>query len=313
MKKTYLAIILLCTIAMVSCRKSGNDIDIKTYDSNQIRDYIVANGLSAMKRDTIGGDTSNIYYQINRQGRGVALDYDKRIAFSYTIRSLDGKYVAADTIMERSYNFVGLLMPKGLMIAMHNLIKNKGTSARLIIPSRLAYGTSGIGTGSNRLPGNESLDYTINVFDDDNAAAMAAYDDLSIRNYCTANNINISSYTKTASGLYIKVGQVGTGTAAITSTSTITAQYLGLLFNGNTFDKNDTDTGGSFDMQSVVAAWQEGLLGLTSGAKVDLLVPSRLAYGSQVRTAATATGGTTVIIPTYSCLRFGINILGVTN
>ncbi len=177
----------------------------------------------------------------------------------------------------------------------------------------MAYGVSGATLNGVRLPGNESLDYTVNVLDNDNTAAMAAYDDLSIRNYCAANNININSYTKTASGLYIKVGQVGTGTTAVTSTSIVNAQYLGLLLNGNTFGNDDSATGAALDMQNVIAGFQQGLLGLTSGAKVDLLIPSSLAYGSAVRNTTNAAGQTVVSIPTYSCLRYGINIMSVTN
>ncbi len=317
MKKTYSALFLLFIMAIVSCRKSGNDVDIKTYDSNQIKDYIAANVLSSMKRDTVGGDTSGIYYQVTRQGRGAALAYDTRIAYIYTLRSLDGKFIMADTITGRNYTAVGLISPKGLMMAIHDVIKNKGTSARFLIPSRLAYGVNGTTSGSSRLPGNASLDYTINVLDNDNTAAMAAYDDSSIRNYCTANNININSYTKTASGLYIKVGQAGTGTTAVTATSTVNVQYLGYLLNNNVFgqydDQSSTNVGTALDMQTVIAGFQEGLLGLTSGAKVDLLIPSRLAYGITPQTTTSATGAAAVSIPTFSCLRYGINVVSVTN
>jgi FKBP-type peptidyl-prolyl cis-trans isomerase len=329
MKHTYLALFLLFTMAIASCRKSGNDIDIKTYDNNQIRDYIAANGLSVMKRDTVGGDTSGVYYQILNQGKGAALNYDTRITYVLSVKSLDGKFVAADTIASsiiisgsayrtvagHGNDAVGLMIPKGLMMAIHNAMKYKGTTARILVPSRLAYGVSGLTVGTSRLPGNESLDYTINVLDDDNTTAMAAYDDLSIRKYCTANNIDINSYKKTQSGLYIKINQVGTGTAAITATSTGTVQYHGILLNGFVFDGNVTDTGYAIDMQTIpLQAWKEGLLGLTSGAKIDLLIPSRLGYGmsSQSRTSPT-TGQVEVSIPTTSCLRFGINVLTVTN
>ncbi|WP_342645758.1 FKBP-type peptidyl-prolyl cis-trans isomerase [Mucilaginibacter sp. CSA2-8R] len=302
---------------MASCRKSGNDVDIKTYDTNQIKDYIAANGLSAMKRDTVGGDTSGIYYQITRPGHGAALNYDTRISFSYTIKSLDGRYAVTDTITARSYNAVGLIAPKGLMMVIHDVVKNKGTSARFLIPSRLGYGVSGSGVGTSRLPGNASLDYTVNILDNDNTAAMAAYDDLSIRNYCAANNINISSYTKKASGLYIRVTQAGTGTTAVTSTSTVNVQYLGYLLNNNVFgqydDQSSTNVGTALNMPDLVAGFQEGLLGLTGGAKVDLLIPSNLAYGSLVRNTTNAAGQTVVSIPTYSCLRYGINLVSVTN
>lgn len=328
MKQTYLALFLLFTMAVSSCRKSGNDIDIKTYDNNQIRDYIAANALNNMKRDTVGGDTLGVYYQILNQGKGAALNYDTRIIYVLSVKSLDGKFLATDTISSsvigpisnyktvagRGIDAVGLIVPKGLMMAIHNVMKNKGTTARILVPSRLAYGVSGITIGTNRLPGNESLDYTVNVLDDGNSAAMIAYDDLAIRRYCSANNIDINSYTKKQSGLYVKINQVGTGNTAIASTSTVSVKYQGLLFNGFVFDGNVSDTGVSIDMQSVIAGWQEGLSGLTAGAKVDLLIPSRLAYGStpQAQTSS-ATGLTVVTIPTTSCIRFGIDVLTVTN
>lgn len=320
MKQTFSALFLLFALAIVSCRKSGNDIDIKTYDTNQIRDYITTNGLSAMKRDTVGGDTSGIYYQITRQGNGAALNYDTRIVYVYSVKSLDGKFLATDTITAttlgtgRGYNFVGLMMPKGLMMAIHNVMKNKGTAARILVPSRLAYGRSGLTIGVNRLPGNESLDYTINVLNDDDQASMAAYDDLSIRKYCAAKNIDINGYTKKASGVYVKVMQAGTGTSAITSSSIISAQYTGLLLNDTVFDANITDTGLSTDMQSVVTGWQDGLSGLTAGSRVDLLIPSKSGYGLSARTSQNpVTGQSEISIPSASCLRFGITVLTVTN
>ena len=65
-------------------------------------------------------------------------------------------------------------LPKGLQIAIHNLIKYKGTRARVLIPSRLAYGVNGYpeaGSASNvntRIAGNQCLDYYVNVVSDQN-------------------------------------------------------------------------------------------------------------------------------------------------
>jgi len=323
MKQSYLALFFLTVLGLCSCRKDGNDIDIKQYDQNQIDAYIKANNLTGMLRDKAGNvDTTGIYYQIQNQGKGEALDYDKRISLVYTIKSLDGKYAVTDTFINRSYNYLGTVAPKGLMLALYNLAKTKGTQARFLIPSRLAYGVSGVGTGSSRLIGNESLDYYVNVLND-----VDKYDDISINKYLTNNNL--SGYTKIASTMspvggspsiiYRKITQAGTGTVQATQNSTVTVQYTLLLFNGAIADQyNDQDSGNvgtAIGLENgSIQGWKEGLVGVVAGSKVSLIIPSRLAYGlsPQVTTDAT-TGATVTKIPAGSCLRFEINILGVTN
>lgn len=319
MKQSYLALFFLTVIGLCSCRKSGNDIDIKTYDQNQIDAYIKANNLSGMQRDKAGNvDTTGIYYQIINQGKGEALDYDKRISFAYTIKSLDGKYAVTDTFVNHSYNFVGSLAPKGLMLAIARLAKTKGTQARFLIPSRLAYGVTGTGVGSTRLPGNESLDYYVSIIDD-----VDKYDDISINKYMTANNLTgFTKYTSVNSPVggspsifYRKILQAGTGTVQATATSTINVQYSIYLLNGTLVKQfNDQETGNVGETISLetyeIKGWQEAFTGLTAGSKLSLYLPSRLAYGTSGLTNS-STGATA--IPTTSSLRCEVNILSVTN
>ena len=49
---------------MVSCRKDKVELTLKQYDQQQISNYISANGLSGYLRDTVGGDTTGMYYKI---------------------------------------------------------------------------------------------------------------------------------------------------------------------------------------------------------------------------------------------------------
>jgi FKBP-type peptidyl-prolyl cis-trans isomerase FkpA len=309
MKQTYLALFFLLTLGMFSCRKDKNDIDIKAYDQSQIEAYISANKLTNMTRDKMGGvDTTGIYYEILGQGRGQALDYDTRATVVFSVKSFDGQYVSSDTILNHSYTFIGNIPPNGLMLAVLRIAKNKGTRAHFVIPSRLAYGASGLGTGSSRLRGNQSLDYYVNVIDD---TKQVQYDELSIQKYAQANGINLSSYTHNATnGLYYKVTQPGTGTVPITQINTFNAQYTGTLLNGSIFGQfNDQETGNvgnQFVLENNISGWKEAFPGLTAGAKLSLLIPSGLAYGLQGQSS----GGVTTI-PASSCLRFEVNIVSV--
>ena len=316
MKQTYLAIFLLAVLGLCSCRKDGNDIGIKEYDQQQIDAYIKANGLTNMKRDLTGGDTTGIYYEILTEGKGAAIDYPTRVAFVYTIKSLDGNYQVTDTITNHSYNYAGSLRPNGLMLAMRNIVKKKGTRAHIIIPSRLAYGQSGSGTGSGRLPGNTSLDYYVNVMDDakdaptDTKDRQDKYDELSIRKFAQANGIDLSTYTHEASGLFWKKTQPDTGKVAIIPTSTVAIQYTGSFLNGTQFDVSSNVEGGiSRSVDVFIKGFGEGLQKVKAGAYLSLLIPSKLAYGYP---GSVDDNGTTVI-PSFSCLRFEIKVLSVTN
>lgn len=310
MKQTLTTLLLLCTIGLmtvglISCNKDANkNIGIKEYDQQQIQNYITANGLTGMTRDLSGGDTTGMYYQIYRKGTGKVLDYPDDISFIYTIKTLDGSYTVTDTVVNHAYNYVGHLTPNGLMLAVKNILINNGTQARVLIPSHLAYGTSGSGTGSTRLPGNESLDYYINIIDN-----QATYDDLCIQNYMKVNGL--TGYTKTSTGLYYKITQVGTGTVPITENSIVGLQYTSKLFNATIFDEyNASDsTATSVSYDNMVPGWQEGLKKVTKGAKLSLIMPSGLAYGKYPSSYSFSTSSP----PVNSAIQTDFNIESVTN
>lgn len=311
MKKITFTLLLLATIGFISCRKTANDPNITQVDETNIQNYIKANGLTAMKRDTTDHDTSGIYYQILSQGStaGLPLDYSDTVKFVFTLKSFDGKYNSLDSLTNNHYDgFLGHInqsaLPKGLQIAIHNLIKYKGTRARVLIPSRLAYGINGYGTGSasnvnTRIAGNQCLDYYLNVYTDQNK-----YDDQVINNYKAANGL--TGFVKAPGGYYYKVTTPGTGANAIGQYSAFTTTYSGKFLTGTEFDSNTT--GATFDLSGnsgsiPVTGVAEGLQGYTTGAAVTLLLPSRYAYG---RAGTTGIAGNTN-------LRFDFTIVTVTN
>ncbi|WCT11452.1 FKBP-type peptidyl-prolyl cis-trans isomerase [Mucilaginibacter jinjuensis] len=319
MKQTLTTLLLLCTIGLmslglISCHKDNNNVDIKTYDQQQIQNYISANGLTGMKRDLDGGDTTGIYYQILRPGKGKVLQYSDAVSIVFTYKTLDGQYVSADTVLNHAYSYVGhFTPPAGLMLALKTILVNDGAQARILIPSHLAYGTSGTGTGSTRLPGNESLDYYINMINSEPNLPNSEpiYDDMVIQNYMKTNGL--TGYTKTADGLYYKIVQVGTGTVPVTENSVVGLQYTGKLFNGTIFDgQNFADTS-SFPVnyKNMIPGWQEGLKLVTKGAKLSLIIPSGLAYGKNPATFGASF--TVQAPPANSCLYYDFNIMSVTN
>jgi len=100
-------------------------------------------------------------------------------------------------------------------------------------------------------------------------------DDLeAIKNYISDNNLNAQS---TASGLHYVVVNEGTGTIKPDLLSQVKVTYRGELLNGDIFEKRDDET--IFAVANVIEGWREGLQLMTVGAKYQLLIPSKLAYG----------------------------------
>lgn len=313
MKQILYTLAVFCAFGLASCRKSSDNITIQQHDDDQIQAYIKANGLTGMVKDTSGGDTTGIYYQIITPGTGAAFAYSDKISYVYTVKSFDGGYSSNDTILNHINTFSAYVGPNGLGLAVKNIAKRKGTKLRVLIPSRLAYGINGttisgyntVGTVTyGTVGGNQCLDYTVNILDEN---GQAAYDNISIQKYMAANGL--TGYTKTASGIYYKITQAGTGTDPISVSTNITVQYTGLMFNGIIFDQYNTDdgTGTPFSMYEVLPSWQEILPKVTAGAKLSFITPTSLGYGQ------TSLAGSTFTIPAFSCLRFDLNLISVQN
>jgi FKBP-type peptidyl-prolyl cis-trans isomerase FkpA len=314
MKQKIFTFLLIAVAGLTACRKDGVDPTIQEFDEQQIQNYISTNGLTGFSRDTTGGDTTGMYYKIINPGTGTKLEWSDRVSLVFTVKSYDGKYTSADTITNHFDDYLGHLqqdgLPKGLQTALHNVLKYKGASMRLQIPSRLAYGKTGYGSGSvtnvnSRIAGNQCLDYYVHVIDD-----QAAYDDLVIRNYLTTNSL--SGYTKTASGLYYKLITAKADTAkSINDLSIVTTTYTGAILNGTSFDEASKTTAYVFTpaisdgISGLVPGVYEGLKDHgASGVSISLIMPSRLGYGI----SAPASSG----IPTHAPLRFEFQITTVT-
>jgi len=87
---------------------------------------------------------------------------------------------------------------------------------------------------------------------------------------------------------------------ALTETSTVTADYLGMVHKGKKpFDESFSAEPAEFSLQEVVPGWTYGLAGLKVGTRVLLSIPPELGYGAQAQEG----------IPADSTLYFVIDIV----
>ncbi|MEJ7779510.1 MAG: FKBP-type peptidyl-prolyl cis-trans isomerase [Daejeonella sp.] len=280
----------------VACEKEYETVEV--LDDRNLTAYIQQNKLNVTEYDNTG-----IYYEVITPGTGPDVEYSEQLPLIFTTRSLDGKFVSADTfsVNNRDYRFLGYVNPEGLRIGIKEVLKKKSGSLRMLIPSRLAFGRNGVGD----IPGNASLDITVNVLDKNK---IAGYDDFSIKKYLAANGL--TGFTKTASGLYYKIAEIGTG-SPITIDSTVVAEYTGKFLNGTVFDKTISGSGATFDLNGdsrtnpqPIKGWQEAIPLIKQGGSIRIIIPSSLGYG--------LTGDPDRGLPAFTSLDFEIKVTDVT-
>lgn len=276
--------IFLSLLVFVSCQKEYETIDV--IDDRSIQEYIQKNNLNVSKFNDSG-----VYYQIVSPGTGPVLDYSDMVPAIITSRSLDGKYVSADTfaVANRVYNYLGYFNPEAVREGIKEALKKSNGTIRMIIPSRYAFGRN----GSGEIPGNASLDMTIRVLD---GSKIAEYEDYTIQKFLEKNAL--TGFTKTASGLYYKIGNPGTG-SPITIDSTIVASYTGRLLNGTVFDRSAVGSEATFLLKSLVDGWKQAVPMIKEGGSIRLVFPSSLGYGMQ---------GSAPTVPAFSALDFEITV-----
>lgn len=288
-KSIYLYFCSLFALMLILSACSKEYPTIEDVDKQAVSDYIQQNNLNMLQYHQTG-----IYYKVINPGTGPDLDYSLKIPLIYTVKTLDGTYTSLDTFNNRYANYLGYFKSDSLReVLKYGLVKQGGT-IRIIVPSRFAFGKSGSGS----IPGNSSLDYTITAI---TADKLPEYEDFTINQYLTANGL--TGYTKTSSGLYYKIAEVGTGVDVISDASILTLEYSGKLFNGTVFDKTAAGTTSILLLGNLIAGWREALPLIKEGGSIRIIVPSSLGYGLNSNGS----------IPPFSCLDFSIKVTDVSN
>lgn len=281
---TYkLSLVMFLLVAVTAgCKKEYDNIEVE--DEKNIQEYIQKNGLNMQVYDTTG-----IYYQVTKMGTGSPIDYTQQLPVVYTVKSLDGVYSSQDTILNHYANYFGYYSPASLRDLMKDVLKNQGGSIRIILPSRKAYGRGG--NTSLGIPGNASLDFTVSILE---KSKLPEYEDQMIKKYLGAD---LPNYTKSADGIYYKIGEVGTG-KEIRTDSTVTVNYSGSFMNGTVFDSYD---GYSSQVDGFISAWTKILPLIKEGGSIKFVTPSTSAYGLQGSNS----------IPAFSPLGFDVKVTKV--
>ena len=306
MHKLHLAIVSLLLLGgLASCQKqtidaSGNTAAI--YESNlaDIKNYVTSKGLS-------GSTTSSgLYYASTQPGSStVAPAYGEELEFNYKLYVLNGSStssasttVVTDKLVDSAYATKSIFLPffagslrSGLeegFLKMH-----EGDQATLLLPSILAFGTTGSSDG--KVPANASVRYDITL-------KRARTENQQINEYIATNNLIITDSTST--GLrFIKTKSNPSGDSVKTGL-TLTINYVGRQFHARTVVGFDS-TGTGFNEYNV-AGFTEGILKLKVGEKATLIFPSSIGYGT---TGLVESGSTTYKIPPNTPLRYDVEVV----
>ena len=107
---------------------------------------------------------------------------------------------------------------------------------------------------------------------------------------------------ETKSGLQYKVVKKGEGNKPL-PTDTVKVHYKGTLIDGKEFDSSyKRNEPAVFQVNQVIAGWQEALPLMEVGSTVDLFIPPDLAYGDR---------GAPPVIEPGSMLIFQVELLGI--
>lgn len=291
----YAFALLGCLVLFNSCKKEYEDIE--TVDERSIADYIAKNNLTNVK------DTLGYYYQILTPGTGAAVVNSDSVYYTYDFKNTSGTsflkspdYLVSSTFLGYTDRFTFKMLP-AVRYTLGKL--KKGGTARVILPSRMAFGKNGV--SSLGIGSNEVIVIDLALLDLNNRVEA---DNYVINKFIAANSLQT---TLDPSRVRYTISAEGTGKESVTATSKVKVKYTGRLLDGTVFDSSAD--GVEFVLDEVIAGWTKVIPGkIGVGGKIRLLIPSDLAYGRSSQTD----GAGNVSIPGNSCLDFDIEIISVT-
>lgn len=116
--------------------------------------------------------------------------------------------------------------------------------------------------------------------------------------YASSLAIDLATFTRTGTGLYVKEGTQGAGTAAA-GTDSVGITYTVYLTNGSVFDASATSGPTPFRLSRTIPGFAEGVTGMRVGGTRRLVVPPQLGYGREAlinNTGRTILAGNSVLV-----------------
>jgi FKBP-type peptidyl-prolyl cis-trans isomerase FkpA len=276
----HLLFLFVGLVLMTSCSKEDSDT-IFNRDIEQIEKYIKDNNLTAEK--TVHG----VYYVIENPGGAEKPTLLNTVILNYKGYLLDSReFDSANKAEIKVFQQV-----EGFQIGIQKF--GKGGKGKILVPSRLGYGTSEVRENKLTIPGSSVLVYDVEVFDwNEVSGTGSSLESEQIEKYIKDNNLKAE---KTTEGLYYVIDEPG-GSDKPKLSSTVTINYRGYLLNLKEFDKGNNV---SFPLNQLIEGWKIGIPKFGKGGKGKLLIPSRLGYGPN----------TVGSIPANSILIFDIELL----
>ncbi|MFC4143581.1 FKBP-type peptidyl-prolyl cis-trans isomerase [Pedobacter mendelii] len=270
--KLSLLTVVLATMLFSSCKKEYDSI--QTVDDNAIQSYIKSNNLSMTKAST------GYYYNVITPGIGDVIKNSDSIYYSYTFKLLNGTVINQTTDLMIPGTYLGytdrftiggtsyLFTPIREVLTM---LKRGGT-ARLIMPSNLAFGKNGL--AAINVGSNENILVELGIY---NFTKKHEVDEFEINKFISSKNLTV---IKDPSRARYIISTPGTGIDVINTNSTIVANYTVRYLDGTVLE---TSIDGAFSgvLSTLYKGWQLIIPGkLTAGGKMRLILPSDLANGT---------------------------------
>ena len=280
-----------------SCSKDETTavVDYSATDDALIQKYLTTNNITTALKQPSG-----LYFvPVVTNANAPLATTGQVVSMLYTGKLLDG--TVFDATAQRSdypYNFkLGTnRIPVGIEQGI--ALMHQGDKAVLLIPSGLAYGSSGI---SPSIPANAVLRFEVELTDLN--PTFVVPDDKTIQKYLADNNITTAQ--KQPSGLYYVPGTTNPSGTQAAAGKTVSVLYTGKFMYGMVFDASSQHGNAPYSFvvgsKQVIAGWDEGIALMRKGEKGQLLIPSALAYGP------TGLGS----IPANTVLRFDVEVTDV--
>lgn len=291
---------------LASCQQQNIDASTDaaaTYTANMadISSYTLSQGFSGTT------SASGLFFQSTSPGSStITPAYGQEIEFTYKLYMLNGfsngvttssTAVVTSTLVDSAYAttstffpfFAGSLKP-GLeegILKMH-----EGESARLIMPSILAFGS----TKDGNILANSPVRFDVTLKRTRTEAQQ-------IDDYIAANKLVVTETTQ--SGVRIIKTKVNSSGATPSANQTITLNYAGKLLRATTGFTGGTGTDTkTVGITKFVPGFEEGLKSLQVGEKATVIFPSSLGYGS-----VGAAQNNVYVIPPYSPLIYDLEVV----
>ena len=262
---------------------------------------------------TVKPNSMGLYIIETQVGTGMKIDSGSQVKMNYKVSLLDGKELFST--FERpeavKFEYGKKIDTPGFEYAVSTL--RKGSKARFIVPSTLAFGRRGSG---NIVGPYTTLVYDVDIVDVKTKAesekeqvelqktekmktdSLKNAEPALLQKYLAENKITTKPLP---SGLYYIPVLEGTGPKAAPG-KTVKVEYTGKLLDGRIFDSSKgTPLQFMIGRAQVIQGWDEGIGMMKQGGKAKLIVPSSIGYSDHDMG----------VIPPYSTLVFDVELIDV--